>query len=104
MKHSNSVPTQVQGVTLVPLEKPEPLERPIHIAAIGPAPFLNLHQKKKLEVFSLSLYEINKALETAPDRKESDIHRLVPEHFHEYLNMFEKANADKLPPHRPYDH
>ena len=29
---------------------------------------------------------------------------IVPEHFHKFLNIFEKGKAQELPPHRTYDH
>jgi hypothetical protein len=31
------------------------------------------------------------------------LREMVPEEFHEFLDVFEKGGADKLPPHRPYD-
>ena len=34
----------------------------------------------------------------------ADIMRVVPETFHEYIDVFSKARAEKLPPHRSYDH
>src|SRR3954447_24165117 len=56
-----------------------------------------------LQVFSLSLYEINKAL----DRKwieDGDLKSLIPKEYHEFLPLFSEAVARQLPPHRPYDH
>jgi hypothetical protein len=57
----------------------------------------------KVEQFALSLYEINTALAKEDDKK-PDIHTVVPPEYHDYLKIFEKANADKLPRHRPTDH
>jgi hypothetical protein len=31
-------------------------------------------------------------------------HDLVPPEYHEFASIFSKQEADKLPPHRPYDH
>ena len=28
----------------------------------------------------------------------------VPAQYHSYLDVFSKQSADKLPPHRPFDH
>jgi hypothetical protein len=56
-----------------------------------------------VEQFALSLYEINTVLAKEDDKK-PDIHTIVPPEYHEYLKIFEKANADKLPLHRPSDH
>src|SRR5690606_9842094 len=58
----------------------------------------------KLEVFSLTLYEIKKALQDAPDQARKDLKELVPQEYHAYLDLFDESNADHLPPHRPYDH
>src|SRR5437016_2219152 len=35
---------------------------------------------------------------------EKDVSSLVPEHFHDFLHIFEKGKAKKLPRHRLYDH
>jgi hypothetical protein len=56
-----------------------------------------------VEQFALSLYEINTALAKEDDKK-PDIRTIVPPEYHDYLKIFEKANADKLPPHRPSNH
>jgi hypothetical protein len=70
---------------------------------VGAVPFLHAARKEKLQVFSLSLYEINKAL----DRKtveEGRLEDLIPEEYHDFLPLFEEVAARQLPPHRPYDH
>jgi hypothetical protein len=56
-----------------------------------------------VEQFTLSLYEINTAL-AKEDNKKPDIHIIVPPEYHDYLKIFEKANADKLPLHCPSNH
>jgi hypothetical protein len=38
------------------------------------------------------------------DDKQPNIHTILPPEYHDYLKIFEKANADKLPLHRPSDH
>ena len=35
---------------------------------------------------------------------EADDSTFVPPEYHDYLDVFSKAEADKLPPHRPFDH
>jgi hypothetical protein len=42
---------------------------------------------------------LQKLKDDKPDRK-----AIVPPEYHKYLKIFEKVNADKLPPHHPYDH
>jgi DNA replication protein DnaD len=57
----------------------------------------------KVEQFALSLYEINTALAKEDDKK-PNIHTIVPPKYHDYLKIFEKANANKLPLHYPSNH
>ena len=96
---------------------------------IGCAALLHLHRKKKLDIHSLSLREVNAALKLAslgsklklaavkdfrkdpeprkdpdPRKYTKDPRLLVPEHFHEFLHVFEKGKAQELPPHRTYNH
>jgi hypothetical protein len=56
----------------------------------------------RVQIFSLSLYEINMALEKKVIA-EGDIKTLVPEGYHEFLPLFSKVIADKRPPHWPHD-
>jgi hypothetical protein len=51
-------------------------------------------------VFKASLYNFNKAIE-AKDLKERPLEESVPEQYHEFLLLFNKVLADRLPPHRP---
>ncbi|KID93943.1 retrotransposon nucleocapsid protein, partial [Metarhizium majus ARSEF 297] len=48
-----------------------------------------------------SLEDIHKALEP---KALTDPATIVPKHYHEYLKVFDQAEADKLPPHRDCDH
>jgi hypothetical protein len=57
----------------------------------------------KVEQFALSLNEINTALQE-PKADNPNIKAIVPPKYHHYLIIFEKVNANKLPPHRPCDH
>jgi hypothetical protein len=57
----------------------------------------------KVEQFALSLYEVNMALAKEDDKK-PDIRTIAPPEYYDYLKIFEKANTDKLPPHRPSNH
>jgi hypothetical protein len=60
-----------------------------------------------LQVFQLSLYEINQALEKSKDPENLDeegkIRLLVPREFHDFLPIFREAVANRLPPHRSHD-
>jgi hypothetical protein len=33
-----------------------------------------------------------------------ELRKIIPEEFHDYLHVFSKGEADKLPPHRSWDH
>jgi len=62
--------------------------------------FFGTVKKRKLKVFKVSLNDINNAIE-AKDLKEHPLEEIVPEQYHEFLPLFSKILADRLPPHRP---
>ena len=83
------------------------------MAFIGSAALLHLHRKRGLKIFSATLREIDAAaksaeiscsLQAAGAVLNKDPRSLVPEHFHDFLHVFEKGKAQQLPPHRSYDH
>jgi len=108
--HDTSV--TVQGVTEEPLEPVyqvkdifEPKIRPPrpfqgNIVMLNGASFCRTVKKGRLTVFKASLYDINKAIE-AKDLKERPLKQVVPKQYHEFLPLFSKVLADRLPPHRP---
>ena len=53
-----------------------------------------------MTILKASLYDINKAIE-AKDLKERPQEEIIPKQYHEFLPLFSKVLADKLPPHRP---
>ena len=96
-------PIMVEGIS-IPLP-----ERP-NISMIVGSTFTRLvkrgHQMKS--AFRLTIYAIDQALTdyVAPSSQSSEIDasKIVPEEYHQYLPLFQKAIAEVLPPHRPYDH
>jgi len=67
--------------------------------------FMNLVQKKeekqkKIEVFSVSMINIKKALTS---RKKTDSRTILSDHYHEFLNVFNHMMTEKLPPLREED-
>ena len=46
----------------------------------------------------------NPCKDSDPCKDTKDPRLLVPEHFHEFLHVFENGKAQELPPHRTYDH
>jgi hypothetical protein len=83
---------------------PAPTTQAFNVAMIGSAPFNRLSKDKDVQIFAISLRDIEKALET---KVEVDPRTLVPEEFHSdfrFMRTFSKQDSDKLPPSRLYDH
>jgi len=64
--------------------------------------FMNLIQKKeekqkKIEVFSASMTNIEKALTS---QKKTDLRTILSDHYHEFLDVFNHMMTEKLPPLR----
>ncbi len=64
--------------------------------------FTNLVQKKeekqkKIEVFSASMADIEKALTS---QKKTDLRTILSDHYHEFLDVFNHMMTEKLPPLR----
>jgi len=110
--HSHDTSVTVQGVTEEPPEPVyqvknifEPKIRPLRpfrgdIAMLNGTLFFRTVKRGKLTLFKASLYDINKAIE-AKDLKERPLEEIIPEQYHEFLPLFNKVLADRLPPHRP---
>ena len=77
----------------------------IDISMIGVAPFNTLVQReshaKNMEIFSILICDIEKAL--AP-KSTTDPAKKLPIEYHDFLNVFSRADSDILSLHRPYDH
>jgi hypothetical protein len=102
LAHCNDRAVTVHGTTEDP---PEPLAinaALLSIAMIGP--MLLTHQAKcnRLQIHTISLYEINKALDQ--NKEANNISDIIPPEYHKFLPLFSKAKANKLPPHRPYNY
>ena len=63
------------------------------------ASFFRTVKKGKLKLFKASLYDMNKVIE-AKDLKERPLAEIIPEQYHEFLPLFNKVLADRLPPYR----
>ena len=78
-------------------------DKPIDCALIGPAAYKLLTKEKDVQIFAISLrdidYQLNKECSTPTDPKTK-----VPEEYHNFLKVFSKAESDELAPHSPYDH
>ena len=77
--------------------------KPIDLAFIGGAPFTYLAKQKDVEIFAISMrdieYQLEKATKTPIDPK-----IVVPEEYHKFLDIFSKEASDTLFEHSKYDH
>lgn len=74
----------------------------LRIQLIGSVAFTRLTKKKDVQIFALSLFEINIAL-AAKTTKDQWKER-IPQEYHEFIDMFDSKLANSLPPRRQYDH
>ena len=80
-------------------------DKPLDLAMIGEAPFMHLarSKKQKAEIFAISMrdieYQLNK--ETKPV---TDPRTVVPEEYHDLLDVFSKDISDTLRLYGKYDH
>jgi hypothetical protein len=97
--HAMVIPVLIKGLT------PEQRNKICAISAMRFWRIINNANKHygNVEQFALSLNEINTALQEPKDDK-PNIEAIVPREYHKYLKIFEKVNANKLPPHRPCDY
>jgi hypothetical protein len=70
---------------------------------IRATPFNMLQKQKGVEVFVVSFKDIL-AKQAKEETKEIDPKLVLLKEFHNYLNVFSKQAADKLPPYRYVDH
>ena len=77
-----------------------------------------MSRKEDHTMFALSLRDINLLLDESMQRlntfkvsnvtqivpKDADPHKYLPSHYHDFLDVFDRNEANKLPPHRPWDH
>ena len=68
---------------------------------IAAAPFFHVSKQKGVELFSASLKDVEKTLRF---KQRTDLITKLFSKFHEFFELFSEKEANKLPPHRPYDH
>ena len=77
--------------------------KPINLAFIRGAPFIYLVKQKDVEIFAISMrdieYQLEKATKTSTDPK-----IMVLEKYHKFLDIFSKEASDTLSEHSKYDH
>jgi hypothetical protein len=82
---------------------PDPEKPKLDICAVAASPFMRQIKKEILKVYAVTLYEINNAL-GIKDLQEKPLEEVIPKEYHEFLLLFSKVTAEKLPPYRPYNH
>jgi hypothetical protein len=79
------------------------------VALIGAAAFAQGCNQPGTELFFLSIEKLQGAqlshqeVEVVTETPEFDLSTIPPK-YHKFVDLFSKRKADKLPPHRPYDH
>jgi Reverse transcriptase (RNA-dependent DNA polymerase)/RNase H-like domain found in reverse transcriptase len=73
----------------------------LDICMIGAAPFNLLVKKKDHELFSVTLKDVERALQIKKNPSAEDIKKKLPADYHEYVDVFSRDLAETLPPHRP---
>jgi Reverse transcriptase (RNA-dependent DNA polymerase)/RNase H-like domain found in reverse transcriptase/Integrase zinc binding domain/Chromo (CHRromatin Organisation MOdifier) domain len=68
------------------------------VSLIGPAAFSYHCKQSDVQLFQIDVSQLQEE-----NSHETDLQN-IPEEYHEFAKVFSKEEADKLPPHRPYDH
>ena len=58
-------------------------------------------KEQTVQIFAASLADIEKALKPKFRPSREDILRILPEHYHQFAEVFDPEKADQLPPYRP---
>ena len=77
--------------------------KPIDLAFIGETPFTYLAKQKNVEIFAISIRDIEYQLEKAT-KTPMDLKTVVLKEYHEFLDVFSKEASDTLSEHSKYDH
>ena len=116
-KQMGSFPPRVPKVLARP--KPEKADAPFSIHSIGAAPFGCLARRYDTQIFALSMADIDSQLALdrecrmeeislstveAASQNLEELRQKIPPEYHEYLEVFDRSQANRLPPHRSCDH
>ena len=109
-------PTSSASVATPPLQNPSvSLETPItpitptpsdsvpRISMIGAAAFVRACKLPGAQSFRIHLSDPSVSAKSASVSDEVPDLSHIPEEYHDFADVFSKAKADTLPPHRPYD-
>ena len=77
--------------------------KPLELAMVGAAPFQYFTKQKGAEIFGISMRDLEYQLKKT-EKPVTDPATVVPECYHEFLDVFSKEESDKVSPHSKYDH
>ena len=75
----------------------------LSMALIGAAPFMLLCKLQGMQTFRIHLSDISISAKSTSVSEEAPDLSNVPKEYHDFADVFSKAKAEKLAPHRPYD-
>ncbi len=75
----------------------------VDIAMIGADAYRTACRLKRAQVFAVSMRDLEYQAEKEA-RPETNSRSVVPEEYHDLLNVFSKKDSDTLPPYQKYDH
>ena len=89
--------------------------RPVHIAMIGAAAYRQLSRTKGVKTFSVTPCQIDQMIDSLQGTDTATLYEIdpptieetrakLPLEYHDFLDVFDRKQADLLPPHRAYDH
>ena len=105
---------------ILPRQKPScDVDNSSTIFSVGAAPFNTLANQQENNIFAMSMEDIDLQLAFekdcqveeislnamgASETNLAEIKAKLPPEYHEYLDVFDRTQANQLPPHRPSDH
>ena len=118
----NSTTSPSARPKILPRPSPRSKEDAFSIHSVGAAAFHSLSKRPKtdnVQIFAISMEDINRQLAFFRDAEAEaisltavepaaqnlqEIKAKLPSEYHEFLDVFDRSKADRLPPHRPCDH
>ena len=90
-------------VTISVTKKSDPKAKDIDIAMIGVDIYYTACRLKEAQVFAILMRDIQYQAEKEA-RAETNPTSVIPQKYHDFLDVFSKKDSDTLPPHQKYDH
>ena len=87
----------------IPTRAPALGTKEVDVAMIGADAYRAACRLRGAQVFAVSMRDLEYQAEKEA-RPETDPRSVVPEEYHNLLDVFSKKDSDTLPPHRKYDH